>query len=91
MTDALQRSHLLGALGGKNFLSQNWGKGVGALVRTSDDIKPTWGQMLHVFDSAANRPLYAQPGSCNDPDTLYVGHGVFDAANVTEARSHVTL
>ncbi len=68
-----------------------WGKDIGNLVRTSDDIKPTWGRMLHVFDSSANRPLYAGPGAWNDPDMLYVGQGEFDVEHLVEARSHFSL
>ncbi len=68
-----------------------WGKDIGNLVRTSDDIRPVWSRMLHVFDTAANRPLYAQPGSWNDPDMLFVGHGDFDENHLTEARSHFAL
>jgi len=68
-----------------------WGKDYGNLVRTSDDIRPGWTRMLHTFDSAANRPLYAQPGAWNDPDMLFVGHGDFDAKHLVEARSHFAL
>jgi len=68
-----------------------WGKDFGNLVRTSNDISPVWGRMLHTFDSAANRPLYAQPGAWNDPDMLFVGHGDFDLNHLTEARSHFAL
>jgi len=68
-----------------------WGKDVGNVIRTSSDILPVWGRMLHTFDSAATRPLYAQPGSWNDPDMLFIGHGEFDVNHLTEARSHFTL
>ncbi|QMW21459.1 NPCBM/NEW2 domain-containing protein [Sandaracinobacteroides saxicola] len=68
-----------------------WGKDYGNVIRTSDDIRPTWARMLHVFDSAAQRPLYAQPGSWNDPDMLFVGHGDFDETHLTEAKSHFSL
>jgi alpha-galactosidase len=68
-----------------------WGKDFGNVIRTSDDIRPSWARMLHVFDSAATRPLYAQPGSWNDPDMLFVGHGDFDEKHLTEARSHFSL
>jgi len=68
-----------------------WGKDVGNVIRTSNDITPVWGRMLHTFDSAANRALYAQPGSWNDPDMLFVGHGDFDVNHLTEARSHFSL
>jgi hypothetical protein len=39
-----------------------WGKDMGNMSRTSDDIAPTWGRMLHSFDSSVRRPLYAHPG-----------------------------
>ena len=68
-----------------------WGKNTGNTSRTSEDIFPIWGRMLHNFDSATRRPLYAHPGSWNDPDMLYIGAGDFDAAHLTEARSHFSL
>jgi len=68
-----------------------WGKDVGHMWRTSGDITPTWTRMLHNFDSASTRPLYAQPGAWNDPDILFVGHGEFDQNHLTEARSHFAL
>jgi hypothetical protein len=68
-----------------------WAKDVGNMSRTSDDIAPSWSRMLHSFDSAARRPLYAHPGSWNDPDMLYIGAGEFDANHLVEARSHFTL
>ncbi|MBB3691877.1 hypothetical protein FHY05_000484 [Sphingomonas sp. BK580] len=68
-----------------------WGKDVGNLSRTSDDITPDWGRMLTNFDSAARRALYAHPGSWNDPDMLFVGKGDFDEHHLVEARSHFAL
>lgn len=68
-----------------------WGKDVGNMSRTSDDIAPTWGRMLHSFDTASRRSLYAHPGSWNDPDMLYIGTGDFDANHLVEARSHFAL
>lgn len=68
-----------------------WAKDVGHLSRTSDDITPSWTRMLANFDSAANRALYAHPGSWNDPDMLFVGHGDFDEHHLTEAKSHFAL
>jgi len=70
---------------------RSWSRYVGNMSRTSDDIAPTWGRMLHSFDSAANRSLYAHPGSWNDPDMLYIGAGDFDAGHVDAARTHFTL
>jgi alpha-galactosidase len=68
-----------------------WAKDVGNMSRTSDDIAPSWSRMLHNLDSAARRPLYAHPGSWNDPDMLYIGAGEFDAGHLVEARSHLAL
>lgn len=68
-----------------------WGKQVGHLWRTSGDITPRWTRMLHNFDSASTRALYAKPGAWNDPDMLFIGHGDFDENHLTEARSHFSL
>lgn len=68
-----------------------WGKDYGAISRTSDDIAPAWGRLLVNYDSAVTRPLYAHPGSWNDPDMLYIGAGDFDADHLTEAKSHFAL
>ncbi len=70
---------------------RSWGKQVGHLWRTSGDITPRWTRMLHNFDSASTRALYAKPGAWNDPDMLFVGHGDFDENHLTEARSHFSL
>jgi len=70
---------------------RSWGKDVGHLWRTSGDITPTWTRMLHNFDSASTRALYAKPGAWNDPDILFIGHGDFDQNHLTEARSHFVL
>lgn len=70
---------------------RSWGKNVGHMWRTSGDITPTWTRMLHNFDSASTRALYAKPGAWNDPDILFVGHGDFDQNHLTEARSHFAL
>ena len=37
------------------------------------------------------RPLYARPGSWNDPDMRYVGAGEFDGDHLVEARAHFAL
>lgn len=96
VSDALQRARLNGdyvfsicAWGAGNV--RDWGRQVGNVVRTSSDILPVWGRMLHTFDSAATRPLYAHPGAWNDPDMLFIGHGEFDANHLREARSHFAL
>jgi len=68
-----------------------WAKDVGNTSRTSDDISPAWGRLLVNLDSAVHRALYAHPGSWNDPDMLHIGAGDFDAAHLTEARSHFAL
>lgn len=68
-----------------------WGKDLGNISRTSDDITPHWTRMLTNFDTVATRALYAKPGAWNDADMLYVGSGEFDASHMTEARSHFAL
>lgn len=70
---------------------RSWGKNVGNMSRTSDDINPSWGRMLTNFDTAAKRAFYAHPGSWNDPDMLFIGKGDFDADHLTEARSHMAM
>jgi len=70
---------------------REWGKDVGSSWRTSSDITPNWSSMLHNYDSAAKRALYAGPGHWNDPDMLDIGQGDFDTAHLTEARSHFSL
>lgn len=70
---------------------RSWGNEVGNLWRTSGDITPSWTRMLHTFDSASTRALYARPGAWNDPDMLFIGHGDFDQNHLTEARSHFSL
>lgn len=71
--------------------SRSWGKNLGNLWRTSGDITPSWSRMLHVFDSAVTRELYAGPGRWNDPDMLFIGHGDFDQNHLVQARSHFAL
>lgn len=68
-----------------------WGKDLGNISRTSDDITPHWGRMLTNFDTASRRELYAHPGSWNDADMLFVGQGDFDEAHPTEAKAHFAL
>jgi alpha-galactosidase len=70
---------------------RSWGKNVGNISRTSDDINPSWGRMLTNFDTAAKRAFYAHPGSWNDPDMLNIGKGDFDENHLTEAQSHMTM
>ncbi|WP_206244643.1 glycoside hydrolase family 27 protein [Novosphingobium terrae] len=69
----------------------NWAGSYGQMSRTSSDINASWGAMLHNFDSAAVRPLFAGPGHWNDPDMLEVGNGDFDGNHLTEARAHMSL
>jgi hypothetical protein len=68
-----------------------WGKDVGNISRTSDDIQAIWSRMLTNFDTVTHRALYAHPGSWNDPDMLFVGTGDFDEAHLVQARSHFAL
>jgi alpha-galactosidase len=70
---------------------RSWAGKVGNMSRTSEDISQNWPRMLHNFDSAVRRELYAHPGSWNDPDMLYVGTGEFDMDHQVQARSHFSL
>ena len=70
---------------------RSWGKNLGNISRTSDDITPQWTRMLTNLDTTSTRALYAGPGAWNDPDMLFVGSGDFDADHMTEARSHFSL
>jgi hypothetical protein len=70
---------------------RSWGKDVGNMSRTSDDIQPSWDRMLTNLDTVSHRALYAHPGAWNDPDMLFVGTGDFDRDHLVEARSHFTL
>jgi alpha-galactosidase len=72
-------------------LSALWGGKRGNLYRTSPDIESNWKSMLSNIDSVIDGALYAGPGHWNDPDMLEIGHGDFDAAHLTEARSHFTM
>jgi hypothetical protein len=70
---------------------RSWGKDVGTMWRTSNDIDASWGRLLHNFDSVATRELYAGPGHWNDPDMLEVGNGLFGAGHLVEARAQMGL
>ncbi|MEP6906761.1 MAG: NPCBM/NEW2 domain-containing protein [Pseudoxanthomonas sp.] len=71
--------------------SRRWGGKQGNLWRTSADIEPNWESMLHNFDSASRREMYARPGRWNDPDMLAIGLGEFDGRHLTEAKTHFSL
>ena len=71
--------------------SRRWGGMHGNLWRTSADIEPKWESLLHNFDSAAKREMYAGPGRWNDPDMLAIGLGEFDGNHLTEAKTHFSL
>lgn len=70
---------------------RSWGKDLGNISRTSDDISPHWSRMLTNFDTVATRSLYAKPNAWNDADMLFIGQGEFDANHMNEARSHFAL
>ena len=69
----------------------NWAHRYSEMWRTSGDIKANWASILHNFDSAAPRSLFAGPGHWNDPDMLEVGNGEFDGNHIVEARAHMSL
>ena len=69
----------------------DWAYRYSNVWRTSADIAPSWQSMLHNFDTAAPRSLFAGPGHWNDPDLLEVGNGEFDGRHLTEARAQMSL
>ena len=69
----------------------DWAYRYSNVWRTSADIGPSWQSMLHNFDTAAPRALFAGPGHWNDPDLLEVGNGEFDGRHLTEARAQMSL
>jgi hypothetical protein len=69
----------------------DWAYRYSNVWRTSEDITPSWKSMLHNFDTAAPRTLFAGPGHWNDPDLLEVGNGEFDGRHLTEARAQMSL
>ena len=70
---------------------RSWGKQIGNVSRTSDDITAHWSRMLTNLDTSASRAFYAHPHTWNDPDMLFVGSGEFDANHMIEARSHFAM
>ena len=73
-----------------------WGKGIGAMWRTTSDIQDcfdcirNWGGMgfIPILDKNANLAPFAGPGHWNDPDMLEVGN---EALTPTECRSHFAM
>jgi alpha-galactosidase len=71
--------------------SRTWAGRHGNLWRTSADIEPKWESMLHNFDSASKREMYAGPGRWNDPDMMAIGLGEFDGKHLLQAKTHFSL
>jgi alpha-galactosidase len=73
-----------------------WGKGIGAMWRTTNDIQDcfdcvkNWGGMgfIPILEKNINLAPYAGPGHWNDPDMLEVGN---QALTTRECRSHFAL
>ncbi len=78
-----------------------WGKNVGNLWRTTDDIQDRWAGkkkwdensccsngVMDILDEEADIASYAGPGHWNDPDMLEVGNG---GMTDVEYRSHFSL
>jgi alpha-galactosidase len=73
-----------------------WGKGIGAMWRTTNDIQDcfdcirNWGGMgfVPILEKNINLEPYAGPGYWNDPDMLEVGN---QALTPIECRSHFAL
>jgi len=73
-----------------------WGKGIGAMWRTTSDIQDcfdcesNWGGMgwVPILELNANLAPYAGPGHWNDPDMLEVGN---QTLSPIECRSHFSM
>ncbi|MFH1197798.1 MAG: alpha-galactosidase [bacterium] len=73
-----------------------WGKGIGAMWRTTNDIQDcfdcvrNWGGMgwVPILEKNVNLAPYAGPGHWNDPDMLEVGN---KALTPIECRSHFSM
>jgi len=73
-----------------------WGKGIGAMWRTTSDIQDcfdcvrNWGGMgfIPILEKNVNLSPFAGPGRWNDPDMLEVGN---KALSPTECRSHFAM
>lgn len=65
-----------------------WGKEVGHLWRTTEDIVDRWDAMIVILDQEKDLAKYAGPGYWNDPDMLEVGNG---GMTVDEYKTHFSL
>ncbi|OFY69778.1 MAG: hypothetical protein A2Y71_10110 [Bacteroidetes bacterium RBG_13_42_15] len=73
-----------------------WGKGIGAMWRTTNDIQDCydcirdWGGIgwVPIMEKNVNLAPFAGPGHWNDPDMLEVGN---KALNYTECRAHFSM
>jgi len=73
-----------------------WGKGIGAMWRTTNDIQDCfdcvrdWGGMgwVPILEKNVNLAPYAGPGHWNDPDMLEVGN---KSLTPIECRSHFSM
>lgn len=73
-----------------------WGKGIGQLWRTTEDIRDCyqctfdWGGLgtLDIIDKQANLFEFAGPGHWNDPDMLEIGNG---GQTMDEYKTHFSM
>ncbi|MBN1927550.1 MAG: alpha-galactosidase [Prolixibacteraceae bacterium] len=73
-----------------------WGKGIGSMWRTTNDIQDcfdcirNWGGAgwVPILEQNVNLAPFAGPGHWNDPDMLEVGN---HALNPTECRAHFSM
>ena len=66
----------------------NWGVKAGNMWRTTMDIFPKWGSIVHIYNRTIKLYEFASPGHVNDPDMLEVGNGKL---TVEENKSHFAL
>ncbi len=65
-----------------------WGKGIGNLWRTTEDIQDNWNSMMNIVNQQKSLYKYAGPGHWNDPDMLEIGNG---GMTTTEYKSEFSL
>ncbi len=91
MSDGLRKSERPIVLGLCNWgwnRVWKWGSSIAETWRTTMDIHPRWGSIMHILDRQIGKERYAGPGHWNDPDMLEVG---VPPLTEVESRAHFSL
>lgn len=65
-----------------------WAQPIANMWRTTSDISPNWGSLMHILDEQVGLYKYASPGNWNDPDMLQVGN---PGLSETENQAHFSI